>query len=290
MHRIHRRSIALLAALVLGGLGGPRQGRAEILAIDFESGDLYAVSTSDASLSLIGSTGVAGIGSLDYRPSDGFLYGFTVGGSTGAPPATLYRIDPFTAAATPVGLLGIGFVFEGGLVLAPNGTAYGVNSGGAVNPFLFSINLETGAATTIGVISGGDHDINGLAWRSDGMLVGLDRVTNSLLAINPITAASSVIAAVSPTVGAIGGMTVAEGVGYFSTAGFDADPAGSNELYSFNLFTGAHSLVGGFDGVISVGDGISGLAFIPEPSSLALLLVGAIALAIARFGGTQRRD
>jgi hypothetical protein len=244
---------------------------AELFGIDRTNGDLYRISTSNADLSLVGNTGVPNLGSLEYRPGDGFLYGFTLGSSS-----TLYRIDPATANATAVGPLGIGLVFEGALQLAPNGIAYGANQGSSSSPVLFTVNLDTGVATTIGTISGGVHDINGLAWRSDGMLVGVDSTTNSLLAINPANAQSSTIAALSPTVGTRGGMAAVGDSGYFSTAAI----TGSDELYSVNLFTGAHALVGSLG--FTSGAGIGGLAIIPEPSAFVLAAIGVVLLGARR--------
>jgi hypothetical protein len=65
------------------------------------------------------------------------------------------------------------------------------------------------------------------------MLVGLDRESNSLLAIDPTTAASSVILGVASTVGAIGGMAAIGDSGFFATSGPSSSPTGSNTLYSF---------------------------------------------------------
>jgi len=244
---------------------------AQLYAVDRDSQNLYTVSTSNAALTLVGNTGQS-LGSLEYRPSNGFLYGFTLGSG-----AQLYRINPANANTTLVGGLGGDFVFEGGLVLAPNGTAYATNKNNALAAQLFTIDLDSGATNLIGTISGGDHDINGLAWRSDGMLVGLDRETNSLLAINPASAASSVIAALAPTVGGIGGMAAVGNTGYFSTSGPGGSVPGSNQLYSFNLFTGAHALIGSFAGTIA-GTGIGGLALIPEPTAGTLVFTGILGM------------
>lgn len=259
-------ALALAASVChAGGAGGN-----DLLGIESGTGKLYRISTVNAGVTLIGPTGLANPAALEYGPN-GFLYAFTSGDN-----ANLYTLDPGTAAATLIGPLALPFVFEGGLAFSPNGTAYATNGDGAGNPQLLTINLNTGAASVVGTISGAPHDINGLAWRSDGKLIGLDRVTNSLLEINPATAASSFIAAVPSEVGAIGGMTVAGGRGYYNTAGPTASVPGSNSLYSFDLFTGASVLIGAFPAPIT-GDGFAGLA-VPEPATLGLVAIGAALL------------
>ena len=192
----------------------------------------------------------------------------------------LYKIDPGTAAATEVGPLGVGFVFEGSLAFAPNGTAYGTNQGTSANCGLFEVDVSSGAATPIGTLTGGAHDIDGLAWRSDDKLVGLDRETNALLEIDPSNANVSVIATLSTVVGEVGGMAVLDNVAYFATGGPTAWPAGSNELHSVDLFTGAHALVGSFLPTIT-GVGVSGLA-VPTSSTLLLMVVGSLLVLIQR--------
>src|SRR5207253_2158884 len=88
--------------------------RADLLGVNFDTGELVSVSTANAALTHIGNTGIASMGALEFAP-DGTLYGFTVG-----PTSTLYSINPVTAAATLVGPLGQ-FTFEGALAFAPGG-------------------------------------------------------------------------------------------------------------------------------------------------------------------------
>ena len=247
----------------------------ELIGIHFDSGDLYTISTLDASLSPAGSLGVAGFGGLEMGP-DGFLYGFTTGAS---PVPTLYRIDAVSYDVTPMGQIDLAFIFEGSLVFATDGTAYAVSNNGLsdTEPQLFTVDLNTGQGAFVGIISGGSHDINGMVWRSDGMLVGIDRVTNALLTIDPSDATSTLIVELDPIVGIVGGMAAVGDTAYFSTAGPDVDTFfGTNSLYEVDLFTGEYSLVGSFEGTIS-GTGISGLA-IPEPATILLLLLGAGAI------------
>lgn len=253
----------------------------QMLAIEYDTGNIYDVDVSptDVTLTLLGSTEIAGFGSLEFAP-DGTLYGFTTGLDPG-PKLYEIEIDPrdFTVTATVIGELGLDNVFDGSLVFAPDGTVYGTNRGATTSPQLFTIDINTGEATVIGTISvGGDteHDINAMGWRNDGMLVGLDRVANALLAIDPADATAEIIANVTPDVGFVGGMAVWGETGYFATSGPDPDPNGSNELYAFDLFSGQHQLLGSFDGTITTGNGISGLAIVPEPASLLLVAAGGL--------------
>src|SRR5262249_39572488 len=149
-------TVIVTLALLAGAVVPPRAARAQLLGIDIDTTTLYRVSTSNAALTPIGNTGV-GMGEIELSPG-GVIYGVSVGGGP-----TLYTITPSPAAATPVGPLGLPFVFEGGLAFSPGGTAYGANGGTADNPQLFTLNLATGAASVVGTISGGSHDINGLA-------------------------------------------------------------------------------------------------------------------------------
>ncbi len=215
---------------------------------------------------------------IQFAP-DGTLYGFST--SASASP-TLYTINPQTATATPVGPLGSLFVFEGGLAFAPDGTAYGVNGNNATAGQLFTLNLQTGAATVIATYSGTNpaYDINGLVYRSDGMLVGLEDFSNSLIVLNPVTGAITTLAALPFVVGPVGGMTELNGRAYLATGA-----GGSDSLYTANLFTGARSLVGVFSPGFP-GSGLSGIAgepasSVPEPSAYNLLALGLPCLAAA---------
>src|SRR5262245_55987337 len=118
-----------MSAILLGVAVAPLHAQT-LYGVDMDSRNLYKVSTANAALTLVGNTGQT-LGSLEYRPSNGMLYGFTVG--TGA---QLYRINPANAATTLVGPLDPAnntFYFEGALVIAPDGTAYATNKDGAAN-------------------------------------------------------------------------------------------------------------------------------------------------------------
>ena len=208
-------------------------------------GNLWEVSETDASLTLIGNTGLVGTGSLEYNSADGFLYSMTIRDR-----AAFYRIDPTDATTMFIGSAGE-FIFEGGLQFAPDGTLYATNGAAAAAPELLTVDLGTGMTSLVGVMSDGDHDVNGLAWRtSDDMLIGLDRETNSLLTIDPDTAMTSILAAVPETVGDVGGMAGFGSSGFYNVQ--------NGNLYSFDMSNGAPALIG------NMGVESRGLAIIPN--------------------------
>jgi hypothetical protein len=254
---------------------------AALLGVSYQSGDLYNVSTATGALTFIGNTGLTKVAALEYA-ADGTLYAFTADTAS-----TLFTIDPDTAAATPVGSLGR-FTFEGGLAFSTAGTAYGLGGNAAPVPQLFTMNVATGATAIAVTLNGGSHDVNGLAWRSDGMLIGLDRSTSSLLVIDPASGATSTLAPVTAAIGTVGGMAAVGDTGYFATAGAVAGVPGSNELYQFDLFTGAQTLIGAMSPAFTDA-GIGGLAWqVPEPATAASLLLAAAILALPRRTRVRR--
>jgi hypothetical protein len=272
------------AAVALLAAAAAPAGAGQLYAVDWDTGNLYQVSATNAALTLVGGTGLSVPADIQFAP-DGTLYAITPTGP--GSPAALYKLNPNTAAATLVGQLGQ-VLTEGALTITPSGTAYAFNGANTANvDQLLSINLQTGAATVVGQLNG-QHDIDGMAFRSDGELVALDEVSDSLLLINPTTLAVSTLAAVPGPAGAVGGMTTIDGkTGFYATGILEG---GTNSLFSVNLSTGASTLIGSFAPTITSGEGISGLAeaanvatAAPEPASLVLLGLGAAALALPRL-------
>ena len=253
-----------------------RPATAELFAVADQN--LYRLSTSDATSTQVGALSLSSFSGIAYRQADDRLYGFG-----GFNPGFLASIDPATAAVTVIGNLPFQ-VAEGGVTFAPDGRLIGVGRsiGQPFRPALFSVDLDTSVVTNLGVVSGGDRDINGIAWRDDGKLVGLDRISNSLLEIDPVTGQSFTISFLSPTLGATGGITREGNDYYFATAGPSSFIPGSNQLFRFDPYTGASNLVGslGFAAGVS---GLAGSFVIPEPASLTLaFLLAAVSLIAAR--------
>jgi hypothetical protein len=267
----------ILIGLVVFTASFVGHARAQLYGIDWNTANLYRISPTDASMTLVGTT-VPGQHFADIQFAlDGTLYGFTAGF-----PTELYKIDPSTAQATLLTQLhapvGNQLFIEGGLTFAPDGTAIGAHyltTPSTDNLFTFDPNNLNGGLVNIGVAV--NDDINGLAYRNDGKLVALADFSNSLEVIDPVTGMITPLAPVPTMVGAVGGMTVLNGVGYYSTGGpmgTPSAPAGSNQLYSFDLYTGASTLIGSFSPTIN-DLGISGLAaVIPEPATGRLAAAG----------------
>ncbi len=251
-----RPVLAVPAVLALSALllwpGAAWAQSQDLIGIDWDTGELFSIDPGTAAMTSIGLTGVTSCCALETT-LDGTTYLFDSGSSS-----ALSTVNVSTAVTTGVGPLGIGQVFEGALAFSFAGIPYGTNQGFASTPNLFTLDTTSGSASIVGTM-GTSHDINGLAWRGDGMLVGMDRITNSLMLIDPGTASISLLAPLTPTVGTVGGMAVLDGTAYFNTSGPAGSFPGSNELWTVDLYTGLHSLVGSFAGTVS-GTGISGLA------------------------------
>ncbi len=251
------------ASIIICGLLAlcARHATAQLFGISAD-GALVSINQSTAASTPVGTGTYPALnspGSLEWDPTHGAFLTLTVGNFP-----SLYRVNRLTGASTLVGPTGFQFVFEGGLQFSPDGILYATNGTNAASAQLLSVNPSTGAASIIGTMNSSTItpiDINGLAWRSDGVLIGLDRPSNSLVIINPDTAAVTALAPLTATVGNVGGMTNAVGnLGYFVN--------GSNELYSFDLFSGAATLVGTIPG-----SNITGLAYIPVPAPAAASMV-----------------
>jgi hypothetical protein len=275
--RLNTSRAALAITLSISSAAAWAGGSAPLVAVEFDTGNIYRVSATDASASLVGATGISQLGALEFNPHDGFFYAFTVGDTP-----TLYRISipsdlNSVGAVELVGGIEINdeaiFISEGGIAFSPGGMAYAVNAGVTV-PALFTLDLATGEATVVDFFED-RHDIAGLGWRSDGMLVGLDSTDNELLLIDPVTAAVQTLADVDDPIGRVGGLTLPGEIGYFVTAGPDALVPGTNSLYAFSPTTGEQVLIGNFNDVIE-GSGFSGLSLIPEPATLSLLALGCV--------------
>ena len=241
-------------------------------------GELYTLdATTGAMLSDIGPLNDAfsvnyPITGLAFNPITGVLYGST--GNAGAVDGMLVTINPATALVTPVGLFNAGPVNSSGspatmadLAFDSAGNLYGIGSIGG--PQLYSISLATGQATVIGS-------------------TGLTSTTGGGLAISP----GSIFYG-TPTASRFG--TYNSGTGAYSNVANPSKPTGGgaygaldfdgNTLYGLNVGSGsppptALVTISPSGAVTTIGlslNSLDAIAFsVPEPGSLALLLLGGV--------------
>ena len=179
-----------------------------MLAVRSQDGALFYVSPGDASLTPTIPTGVEHVFALEMAP-DGQVYGFDH-------ELRLFRFDPVSFNLALLGQIQtFEYLYEGALAFAPGGAAYVIGSDFTTS--LLQLDVDTLTTTRIGALGDRLYDINGLVWRADGKLVGMDRVSNALVTIDPASGAATPLAPLAPIVGAVGGMTVLDGVGYLAT-------------------------------------------------------------------------
>lgn len=243
---------------------------ADLIGINYSSGQVFSISTADASVSLLGETR-HGIMGLD-RASDGTLYAITDGLAGG-----LGTFDEQSWSLNMIGNLSAGFTSEGGLAFDSQGRAFGGNTLAGGGRAIFQIDLATGLAGERIVLSRSSIDLNGLSFRSDGVLVGIDRVTNELVTIDHSSGEVSTVASlISSGIGSVGGLAIDNGVGYYTTAGTVSGSEGDNSLYGIDLFTGEQWLVGELGDQAGAGFGIGALASasVPAPGAVGLIGIG----------------
>lgn len=238
----------------------------ELVGIEWDTGDLYGISITDASLTKIGGTKISQAADLALAP-DGYLYTFTTG-DTCSP----YRIDPFNATTMskdPFFTEG-NFVFEGALAFDSGGTGWAANLGDADKPMGMLMHFGEmgylGGGMTIGQQIGTlPHDINGWVDYDDDSLIAIDRETNALLRVFKSNWDVVTLKTFDFKLGEIGGMTAYKGKYYIATGNSSPIYEGTNSLYELDPQTWNAKLIGTFS-LASLG--FSGIAPVPEPATM----------------------
>jgi hypothetical protein len=144
---------------------------------------LYSISPTTGGATPVGPIGFARVGSLDFSPIDGKLYGVGFDGTS----VVLITINPSTGAGTQVGPLGFaGNVSVFDIAFRPSdGTLFALSQGiaNASNNHpekLYTINTATGAATLVGALGTTPPALNGngLAFLGGTLYYGAGNVGN----------------------------------------------------------------------------------------------------------------
>ena len=193
------------------------------------------------------------------------------------------QLDPASGGTVATFSVGIGpVVGQGGFALQSSTVGFLTS---ALDPTtlaeadnFYRLNIGAGTSSLVGRTSfgGTGEALEALAFGPNGTLYGLGKLDGNLFTINPNSAALTLVGNV--------GVTLGSPVGALAF-----DPAGvlyatlDDKLYTLSTTTGAATPVGSTDPNAATGfASISGLAFapaaVPEPSSLALMGLGAAGL------------
>ena len=240
-----------------------------------QTANLYSVDPATGAGTLIGSTGLKQLSALDFNPTTGVLYGI---GKTGAG-FVLATINTATGASTTIG--GVGTIPFQDIAFASNGTLYGLSNGG-----LYTINITTGATTLINSATAGFYG-DGLDFGPGGVLYENTELSTAmaLYSVNPATGVATLInnntfpPAYPTTLSDIPRIVALDFFSptntmyatVFAGTGSGATPDLVSYLATVNLTTGVVTNIG-----LTV-TGLDAIAIyaVPEPSSLALMGVGA---------------
>jgi hypothetical protein len=279
------RYLVFTFAVAATSLGAPIARAQSLLGNSFD-GVLYDVNVATGATTnprSIG-TGANSVMGIAFAPN-GALYGLTTFLST--PANALIAINPVTGASTTIGSTGLSLA-EGDLAFDPtSGALYGISHMDVGNRQLFTVDVATGAGTIVGTLGGlNDYDFSAMTFASDGTLYMLGSAiltqATRLLTVNKSTAAITNAVTLSSDFGGTAGMDFhpLTGALYVVDGGVDIPiVAGTDNLYTVNLSTGALTLVG----PTGLADGLAGLAFVvPEPTSVGLALAGVVGLAMRR--------
>lgn len=261
-------SIMTLATLA-GGLGASAVQAAPLYGADYgNAGNLYGIDTGRGSASVIANIGT-NIGDLtsDTRAGSATVWGVDLVANT------LVTFDPATGSATgslsilDAEITSIAFDVTTGTLFGNDTLTYGRSSN------LYTIDPVTGGTSLVGSI--GYSSVFGLGFDQAGNLFGIDDSSKDFLQIDTLTAASTLI-----TTGLFNGaFDLASdpdtGIMYVSEAF-------AHKLHTIDLSTGATTYVGPYGN----GSNIAGLAFgvaaVPVPAALPLMVLGLGALGMAR--------
>ena len=249
------------------GLSGQCASDVNLFASEFAFPErFYRVNPDSGQTTQIGTSVSAFYPGLDFR-QNGVLYGAS---------STLYTINTMNGTATTIGTLP---ELMTSIAFSPSDGLFGLNNGGDT---LYEIDPRTGMSLRSVPLTGTIHssgtlfpgEINGIDFASDGTLYGIGF---GLYKINPLTGVATRVTPLGQDVS--GDLFLDLDFGPDSqlrSATFGSAPDGLSNLYRIDPATGLGQLVG------SMGVDIAGVASVPEPSTYALLIGGAVIVFIVR--------
>jgi hypothetical protein len=285
------RSVPRFAVVLFIGFGAPNAAQAQMIlegCTGFfpnnpHTSRLVDIDTLTGQATNLRDIGISVFAGIAAQPSSDALYGLTSFASN--PANTLVGINVLTGGATPVGPTGLATIVEGDLAFSPvTGLLYGLQALGPSNQrSLFTINPLNGAASVVGSL-GTQGDYSAMAISANGTMYVIDcgPSGNALFeTVDPNTGSILTTLTMNSHLGSAVGMAIdpQSGTIYVSDGGVGA----TGLLFSVNANTGALSPIGPTGAL----GGIAGLTFVsvPEPSSMTLVVLGAVFL---RFGIRRR--
>jgi hypothetical protein len=248
----------------------------------------YSLNPANGTATLVGATGLNGIGAIDFAPN-GTLYGAAY--LSGPNDSELVTINPSTGVATAVGVMAVHGNVQDMAFRPSDGKLFVYSEGG-----LYTVNLATGAATLISqipfVVDGNGMTFSGptLYIANDGgtapgTLWTVNQTTGVQTAAHTLSFAAAFVG-LTPRINAM--KTDSSGTVWVSVQTGDR-PTAVNYIGQLNLSTGAVSFVGpttsGLDGLAALGGNTS----VPTLSDWSLLAtVIALGLAGIWFISRQR--
>lgn len=271
-------TFVMISACLLGSSAA--QGSLIMLGVNDDTDVLWSYDLNAGTCSPIGRIAEGGsrvdeIESLAFDLTTGRLYGVQDG--LGNAESSLFEIDPLTAIATRIGP--VGFKHVESLSFNPlDGLLYGTANNGNTTELL-TVDLPTGAGSLVATFKK-NTKIEGLTWSPDGtQLLGTSNASSSkgkLVELDPSSGKTFVIGT---------------DIGHKNVEALEFGPDGvlyaasdtSNVLLTIDPATG----VGTELSVFGCQSDIEGITFIPEPTTLLLMVVG-LSLAILPAGKPGR--
>jgi WD40 repeat protein len=237
-----------------------QQALADFIAVSWSSTPTSEVVSIDPNTGVVTSIGFAGVSGLNSLTVD-------QSGTLIAATATDYfEIDPTTGGAS---LVLSRFDTSGGRSNSVRGIAfdssdvlYTVGNVGSLQRPLLTMDLATGSGTLIGLT--GFSGIQALEFSPDGTLYAWDS-SDGLLTVNPATGAASAVSAEAP-------QALIQSIGFTPTG--DMFGVAQNQFYRIDPIDGSLTQIGSFISGVS----LRGIAYVPEPQTATLLILGLVIL------------